>query len=67
MYKKRKADGTSFVMDYSQIVSDFGVALNPKSVLIVSSLGIDLEDLQVREGIALLREDSVSRPRKYLW
>lgn len=66
VYKKRKADGTSFQLDYSQILQDFDFQQHPNSVLIVSSLGLDQEDLKDRSGLALLREQSMSRHRRYL-
>jgi hypothetical protein len=67
VYKKRKRDGTSFVLDYSQVLLDFSCDPGLESVLIVSSLGLDQEDIAVREGKALLADCSVSKHRRYLW
>lgn len=67
VYKKRKRDGTSFVLDYSQVLLDFSRNQSLESVLIVSSLGLDQDDIAVREGKALIEDDSVSRHRRYLW
>ena len=66
VYKKRKSDGTSFQLDYSQIIQDFSFQPHPDSILIVSSLGLDQEDLKDRSGLDLLQEKSMSRRRRYL-
>lgn len=67
VYKKRKRDGTSFVLDYSQVLLDFSRDPSLESVLIVSSLGLDQDDIAAREGKALIEDCSVSRHRRYLW
>lgn len=66
VYKIRKSDGTSFLLDYSQIISDFGFQTETDSILIVSSLGIDQEDLKIRSEIDLIQEFSTSRHRRFL-
>lgn len=73
VYKLRKSDGTSFLLDYSQIFSDFTVCPHKppspslNSTLIVSSIGLNQEDLCCRQGLDLLYESSVSSFRRYLW
>lgn len=67
VYKKRKTDGTSFVLDYSQVLLDFSIDSGLEAVLIITSVGIDQEDLAVREGPELIKDDSVSSRRRFLW
>lgn len=73
VYKIRKSDGTSFLLDYSQILSDFTVSPHKipspslNSTLIVSSIGLNQDDLGCRQGLDLLYESSVSHFRRYLW
>jgi hypothetical protein len=66
IYKQRKTDGTSFELDYSQIIQDFGFQQHISSILILSSIGLDHEELKDRSGLALLREKTTSRHRRYL-
>ena len=67
VYKKRKGDGTCFVMDYGQVIQHFGFRDWERAVVVVASVGIDLEDLGSREGVALIREETTSRRRRFLW
>lgn len=73
VYKLRKSDGTSFLLDYSQILSDFAISPHKPpspslhSTLILSSIGLNQEDLTYRQGLDLVCEPSVSHFRRYLW